>query len=60
MDIDEATDLRSRRRRVATEKGKIYNAERRRAACLVIQTKLTKQISKIDSAAKTYDNSHEV
>jgi hypothetical protein len=60
MDIDEATDPRSRRRRVATEKGTIYNAERRRAACLAIQTKLTKQINKIDSAAKTYDNSHEV
>ncbi len=60
MDIDGATDPRSRRRRVATEKGTIYNAEWRRAACLVIQTKLTKQINKIDSAAKTYDNSHEV
>ena len=60
IDIDEGVDLLSRRRRIATENGAIYNVEGRRAACLAIQTKTTKHINKIDLAAKSYDNLHVV
>ena len=62
IDIDEGVDLLSRRRRIATENGAVYNVKGRRAACLAIQTKITKHIiiNKIDSVAKSYDNLHVV
>ena len=51
---------RSQRTQKATLKGKTYNAQRKHRTCINVQTKITKQINKIDLATSSHENCHVV
>ncbi len=55
--VDSGTEQQSQRKRKDAAKGKAYNVQLY-INCITAQTRITKQINKIDLAVTSYDNCH--